>query len=155
MAEIGYNKAIQYAMLYSPPIGAHHSDWIRDELYPEGESKMAGDAGYAGNSLANMARAEADRPRPDRPRNVEAVSPKFNINVFPLDHGFLVEVGCKRVAIESAERLCRVLERYLKWPELTTEQFMRGGLSAIKEPEKAPAKEAPKKQPPKDGRRKH
>ena len=39
-----------------------------------------------------------------------------NINIRALHHGYVVEVGCQQVAIESVDKLLKALESYLKDP---------------------------------------
>jgi hypothetical protein len=40
-----------------------------------------------------------------------------------LHHGYLVDVGCQRIAIESVDKLISILKAYLKDPEETERRY--------------------------------
>ena len=57
-----------------------------------------------------------------------APSKARNVEIRPLDHGYLITVGCQQVAIESVEKLIVSLERYLKNPDTATQEYYQGRL---------------------------
>jgi hypothetical protein len=74
---------------------------------------------YLGRDESQDECAMEEQCSPSKARNVE---------IRPLDHGYLVTVGCQRVAIESVEKLIVSLERYLKNPDLATQEYYKGKL---------------------------
>lgn len=62
--------------------------------------------------------------RPKEPREY----PRHEIRVNPMDHGYLVQVGCKSFAIESKDKLLTYLAMYIDSPEATTKKYMEGKL---------------------------
>lgn len=42
----------------------------------------------------------------------------YQINIEPLQHGYIVNYGCQRIAIESTDKLLELLTFALKQPEL-------------------------------------
>lgn len=65
-------------------------------------------------------------PQPTR----ESCTPKElrikEVNIKQLDHGYLLNVGCKTIALSSAEELLFGLKKYLKDPYKTQELFEKG-----------------------------
>lgn len=62
---------------------------------------------------------EEPRPVRERPRNIE---------IRPLDHGYLVRVGCQELAIESVDKLVDRLGEYLRDPHSTEVAYQNGQL---------------------------
>lgn len=62
-------------------------------------------------------------PRPTRDSCVAAELKIKEIHIKQLDHGYLLKVGCKEIALSSAEELIFGLRRYLKDPYKTQELF--------------------------------
>lgn len=50
----------------------------------------------------------------------------YKISIESQDHGFLVSVGCKTFCIESPEKLCKALKKYLRNPNEVEAQFNSG-----------------------------
>ena len=46
-----------------------------------------------------------------------------NINIRALHHGYIVEVGCQQVAVESVDKLLKALEAYLRDPVATEKLY--------------------------------
>lgn len=59
---------------------------------------------------------------PDAPERI------FNISIRQLDHGYIVDVGCKSFAIESTDRLAALLSKYLYNPAETQDSYLKGKL---------------------------
>lgn len=56
---------------------------------------------------------------PSTPENAISTVSLREINIRPLNHGFIVTVGCQTLAIETAETLVEKLTAYLKDPYAT------------------------------------
>lgn len=50
-------------------------------------------------------------------------SEKYNINIEPLNRGFLVTVGCQRIAISSKEELKKNFNEYIDNPSEYTKKY--------------------------------
>lgn len=50
-------------------------------------------------------------------------SEKYNINIEPLNRGFLVTVGCQRIAISSKEELKKNFNEYIDNPTEYTKKY--------------------------------
>ena len=50
------------------------------------------------------------------------------INIRPLHHGYVVNIGCQTFAIESVEKLILNLEKYLNSPIETEKEWFSGNL---------------------------
>ena len=50
------------------------------------------------------------------------------ISIIPLNHGFMVRIGCQSFAIESIDKLTSLLNRYLTNPAKTEESWLAGTL---------------------------
>lgn len=68
-------------------------------------------------------------------RGINTSDLRQTVMIDPVDHGFIVSVGCKRIAIEDPDKVCKLLSLFLKDPKNTTKQFLSGGLAAIKKVE--------------------
>lgn len=62
----------------------------------------------------------------------ETLSPNLqkirNIYLQQLDKGFLIEVGCQRIAISSKKKLIRLLTQYIENPSETENLYNQGKL---------------------------
>ena len=61
-------------------------------------------------------------------RSLAATSQAREINIRPLNHGYVVNIGCQTFAIESIEKLIINLETYLKNPNETEKEWFSGNL---------------------------
>lgn len=80
-----------------------------------------------------MCAGESQVNRPvERLRNelqpLVAASQAREINIRPLNHGYVVNIGCQTFAIESIEKLIINLETYLKNPNETEKEWFSGNL---------------------------
>ena len=50
------------------------------------------------------------------------------INIRPLNHGYVVNIGCQTFAIESIKKLISNLEKYLNSPIETEKEWFSGNL---------------------------
>ena len=50
------------------------------------------------------------------------------INIRPLNYGYVVNIGCQTFAIESVEKLVSNLEKYLNSPNETEKEWFSGNL---------------------------
>jgi hypothetical protein len=66
-----------------------------------------------------------DTQQPMAPSRQQAIRP---INIRQLNHGYMVEVGCQTVAIETATKLIALLSSYILQPESTEELYVNGKL---------------------------
>lgn len=71
---------------------------------------------------AGCVEAMAPQPMPAPPDKI------YRITICQMDHGYMVEAGCKTFAIESAERLAGLLSAYLLKPSETLEKYFKGNL---------------------------
>jgi hypothetical protein len=46
-----------------------------------------------------------------------------DINIQQIDYGYIVQVGCQRIAIENIDKLIELLVRYIKEPNKVTEEY--------------------------------
>lgn len=46
-----------------------------------------------------------------------------NINIEPKDHGYIIRVGCKTFCVEKAEKLIKLLGKYLNNPNGVEREF--------------------------------
>lgn len=53
----------------------------------------------------------------------------YDINISAADFGFIVKVGCKTFCIESPDKLCKYIKKYLKNPSEIEDQWTKGELS--------------------------
>ena len=67
-----------------------------------------------------------ERLRDARP--LAATTQAREINIRPLNHGYVVNVGCQTFAIESVEKLISNLEKYLHSPIETEKEWFSGNL---------------------------
>ena len=82
-----------------------------------GTSESRGD--ITGEGFGND-REPQDVQDTDYEGEVQLESPSHNlreVNIKPLDSGYLVKVGCQSVAIETTEALVKALNDYLTRPE--------------------------------------
>lgn len=97
------------------------SDCIEEcSTYPVGATANAAGTGYP---MPN------DMPTPtrrDRESYPVSNSEMFNINIEPLNFGFLVTVGCQRFAIETKETLVKDIAAYLADPRGVYEAWFAG-----------------------------
>lgn len=73
----------------------------------------------AGEPQINRA---VERLRND-PQPLAAASQAREINIRPLNHGYVVNIGCQTFAIESVEKLVSNLEKYLNSPIETEKEW--------------------------------
>lgn len=74
------------------------------------------------NLHANLAQQVVDQPDAQAP-----LPPlKRPINIQPLNHGFLVNVGCQAFAVETVDALLHRLGVYLKNPYETEQKWLSG-----------------------------
>lgn len=73
---------------------------------------------------------DCDRPRPIQDLEEAPMSSKKarDINIQPMDFGFLVRVGCQSFAIESVDKLISNLNEYLKDPQKVEKSWFGGTL---------------------------
>ena len=57
-----------------------------------------------------------------------AASQARDINIRPLNHGYVVNIGCQTFAIESVDKLVSNLEKYLNSPIETEKEWFSGNL---------------------------
>lgn len=83
------------------------------------------------NTQSNMGRGIAR----DYPENVTAAPPPgqpqapdkiYEINISPLDRGFIVRVGCQTMAIPDKLTLIAKLTAYINNPQETQRRYMEG-----------------------------
>ncbi len=74
------------------------------------QEQRATNSAYTGTMAPNPL-GDAQTPRSSNEK--ERI---FNIIIRELDHGYIIEVGCKTFAIESAERLMTLLNMYIISP---------------------------------------
>lgn len=60
----------------------------------------------------------------DYPQPNQATQIRREIKIRPIDHGYIVTVGCQTFAIDSLDKLIRNLDHYLKDPVLIEEKWM-------------------------------
>lgn len=48
------------------------------------------------------------------------------IKIYQLDHGYILEVGCKKIALDSPEKIIFGLKKYFANPENVEHQFLKG-----------------------------
>jgi hypothetical protein len=77
--------------------------------------------GAALNPLGDTLQTAAPTP-PTEPDKV------YNISISQADHGYIINVGCKVFAIESAAKLSALLSMYLHKPHETLEKYFKGDL---------------------------
>lgn len=72
---------------------------------------------------------ECDRPRPiqDLPMPISPNKAR-EINIQPMDFGFIVRIGCQSFAIESIDKLISNLNEYLKDPQKIEKAWFSGNL---------------------------
>ncbi len=63
------------------------------------------------------------RPEPQPICTVEPMTKEVRIR--PLNHGYVVEVGCQSFAIESADKLTALINQYLKDPVEVEKAWLR------------------------------
>ena len=49
--------------------------------------------------------------------------PRYQISIYPLDYGYMVEIGCQKFAIENVENLIERLSAYLRTPQEVITQW--------------------------------
>ena len=64
----------------------------------------------------------------NEPQPLTTLSLAREINIRPLHHGYVVNIGCQTFAIESIEKLIINLETYLKNPNETEKEWLSGNL---------------------------
>ena len=79
---------------------------------------------YAGESQINR---PVERLRND-PQPLTSASQAREINIRPLNHGYVVNIGCQTFAIESVEKLVSNLEKYLNSPIEIEKEWFSGNL---------------------------
>ena len=62
------------------------------------------------------------------PQPLAAASQAREINIRPLNYGYIVNIGCQTFAIESVEKLISNLEKYLNSPIETEKKWFSGNL---------------------------
>ena len=82
------------------------------------------DTMYADESLVDRL---VERLRND-PQPLAAASQAREINIRPLNYGYIVNIGCQTFAIESVEKLISNLEKYLNSPIETEKKWFSGNL---------------------------
>jgi hypothetical protein len=83
------------------------------------------DATGAQSNCQEIAHLQPMGPGPMQPKEKETI---YNIAIRQIDHGYLVEVGCKTFAIETSTRLITLLSTYLLQPAATQKQYEQGKL---------------------------
>ena len=78
----------------------------------------------AGESQVNRL---VERLRND-PQPLAAATQAREINIRPLNHGYVVNIGCQTFAIESVDKLVSNLEKYLNSPIETEKEWFSGNL---------------------------
>lgn len=68
---------------------------------------------YAGEIMA---------PRPIEENNIRTIS------IRQLNHGYVVEVGCQTLAIESSSKLIALFAEYVANPQATEQKYREGKL---------------------------
>lgn len=73
--------------------------------------------------------------REEQPEHIysERPTPEYGnqmrpFGVEPLDYGFIINVGCQRVAVESKDDLIKYLTEYIKDPAKTEEKYYKSEL---------------------------
>ena len=71
-----------------------------------------------------------------RPMQVESLMTSENllarnINIIPLNHGYMVEVGCQRFAIESVDKMLKYVGEYLRDPQAVEKDWFSGELKLL------------------------
>lgn len=64
-------------------------------------------------------------PQSERP--VIAPATSYNINIEPLNRGFVVRVGCQSLAVSTKQELVRLFNAYMENPEKVEKEWMREG----------------------------
>ena len=62
------------------------------------------------------------------PQPLAAASQAREINIRPLNHGYVVNIGCQTFAIESVDKLVSNIEKYLNSPIETEKEWFSGNL---------------------------
>lgn len=99
---------------------------------PPEQNLATGNATYAG-------RVNTDAPEPEprirewvyTPNQPATIAPENNIrtiNIRQLNHGYVVEVGCQTLAIESATKLVALFTEYVLNPIATEQKYREGKL---------------------------
>ena len=82
-----------------------------------------------GAMCADKSRVEVSVERlRNEPQPLTTSSQAREINIRPLHHGYVVNIGCQTFAIESIEKLIINLETYLKNPNETEKEWLSGNL---------------------------
>lgn len=66
-------------------------------------------------------------PRDRRAERLQPALPEAakSVRIAPLNHGFVVEVGCQSFAIESVDKVTTLLNAYLKHPVETETAWLK------------------------------
>ena len=64
----------------------------------------------------------------NEPQPLASAQQAREINIRPLNHGYVVNIGCQTFAIESVEKLVSNLEKYLNSPIETEKEWFSGNL---------------------------
>lgn len=71
---------------------------------------------------------EMPYPQPQQPMQTTEKPRIYSITLRQLDHGYIVQVGCKDFAIETPEKLSGLLAAYLANPEEIQKKYFEGKL---------------------------
>lgn len=88
------------------------------EKYPENRGMLS--------SVAASETARAYRSEERLPETL--TSPKREINIQPIDFGYIVRVGCQTVAVETKEKLISKLTEYINDPVAAEKDYYNGKL---------------------------
>lgn len=67
---------------------------------------------------------------PNTPQSIASVTEpvfRYNINIEPLNRGFVVRVGCQSFAVSSKQELIKLFAAYIENPEKVETNWMIGG----------------------------
>lgn len=76
-------------------------------------------------ATANIALNQALQPATN---GIDAPERIYSISIRQIDHGYIVEVGCKTFAIENAQNLADMVSAYLVNPKESFTKFYEGKL---------------------------
>jgi len=75
-----------------------------------------------------MEKMLVEEPQMNEACREETYQPKRNIEIIPLDYGYIVNVGCQRIAIEDKKDLIKYLVEYLENPSEVERKYNRNEL---------------------------
>lgn len=99
---------------------------------PPEQNLATGNAVYAGRINTDTTESE---PRirewayaPNQPATIAPENNIRTINIRQLNHGYIVEVGCQTLAIESSSKLIALFAEYVTNPNATEQKYREGKL---------------------------